>query len=200
MDALRRLNSAKATVDTDISELFPYGVFSTEPRKPENDRDLVLISSAVVEQGLEHALMAFFAPADADALEVRDVLFDGDAAVAGDLGAKIKLAKIAKVIGARASADLQLIRVVRNAFAHSRKVLSFETPEVSAVCDLIACPLDWSNVFEGQQEDNPRGKFVQTCFHLCMHLYTYPQPYPDVGMGPGKDSVFTRVRLDYMTR
>jgi DNA-binding MltR family transcriptional regulator len=199
LSALKALNRDKATVTSAIPELFPYGVVATKPRDPKNDRSLALITGTVVEQGLEHALLAFFSPGTGDAeINARDVLFDGEAPVLGDFSAKVKVAKVAGIIGPRASGDLQLIRAIRNAFAHNRKMLSFDTPEIVGVCEELVCPIYWNAIMEGQIAQDAREKFIQTCFQLSLYLYTYPSDRDDPEHD-GYNSEFSQRRRAYLT-
>ena len=93
-----------------------------------DDRTIVLILGAFLEQSLETALLRKFIPMDDD--EVRQLTFYR----------KIQKASAVGAIGPKAKADLIWIKNIRNAFAHSRKAIDFRTPEVIAACDLFTLP------------------------------------------------------------
>ncbi|GEM_PF-6792277 len=58
----------------------------------------------------------------------------------GTFSAKIDLAYAFNFIGPKSYHDLDLIRLLRNAFAHTRRAVSFQTPEVIDVCKYLKLP------------------------------------------------------------
>jgi hypothetical protein len=64
----------------------------------------------------------------------RRQLFEFEGAL-GTFSSKIVVAYALRLIGPVTRADLDLIRFLRNEFAHSRIPFGFTTPEVRAVCD-----------------------------------------------------------------
>src|SRR5258708_26370800 len=65
--------------------------------------------------------------------EDRRRIFDFDGAV-GTFSNKILIAYAFKLIGPMTRADLDLIRLLRNEFGHTRMPINFGTPEVHEVC------------------------------------------------------------------
>lgn len=192
MDGLRHLNSTKASADTDIRELFPFGLLADAPRDPRNDRAIVLVTTTVVEHGLEHAILEALALADAPGQnESRDTLFDGESAIVGDLSSKIRFALLLKIIGPTTAGDLHLIRAIRNAFAHGRQVLTFDTPEISACCNQLAASRQWEEMMVGHVNNDGREHFIQICFHLCLYLFSYSP-------GARKKTGYRQRRVDQM--
>jgi hypothetical protein len=76
----------------------------------------------------------------------RKQIFEYEGA-AGSFSSKIIIAYAFKLIGPITRADLDLIKFLRNEFAHSRMPFNFETPEVRVVCDnlkiidQLGCPI-----------------------------------------------------------
>jgi len=66
-------------------------------------------------------------------------LFDNDAPLAS-FSARTNMAFAMNIIGEKTRADLKCIRDIRNAFAHARISLSFETPEVADACRTLTAP------------------------------------------------------------
>lgn len=62
--------------------------------------------------------------------------FDG---VLGTFSSKITMAYSLGLLGDKDHDRLEALRALRNAFAHARRGLSFETPEVKAVVHLFSC-------------------------------------------------------------
>jgi len=79
---------------------------------------------------------------------------------------------------------LDLIRLLRNEFAHSRKPFGFDTPEVKAVCGKLKIPdLPDANIPHGFLErvpfeqlkaasdiSNPRTRYISACHNLSYRL------------------------------
>jgi DNA-binding MltR family transcriptional regulator len=70
--------------------------------------------------------------------EEADQLFTGTAPLA-TFSAKIRLAYALGLIGPKTRGDLDNVRELRNAFAHGKMVLRFETPEVAEVINTLNC-------------------------------------------------------------
>lgn len=170
-EALRKLaalsRKGEPATDASILELYPYGLFAREPRNPAYDRDIVITNVAVVEQGLEHAILHHFKLRP----DSHDVLVAGQVALLRDLSDKIKMAYLLGVIGPLTMADLMCIRAVRNAFAHGRGHLDLDMEEFQNVLAQITAPDRWPGIIEGHHNQDQRERFIQTCFQLGMYLF-----------------------------
>src|SRR3954465_14012986 len=62
--------------------------------------------------------------------------------ILGSFGAKIIASYAFNWVGAETKHDLDIIRLLRNEFAHSRKSFGFSDPPVAAVCGQLRSP-DW---------------------------------------------------------
>lgn len=100
------------------------------------DRACALVLGAITEQGLETAITSHCIP-----LKENDVqwLFGGDQAgdTAINFASKIRLGYALGIYGQETKRDLNMIRHIRNTFAHSQKMISFQTKEVSDACDSL---------------------------------------------------------------
>jgi hypothetical protein len=102
-----------------------------------SDRGCVLMLGSVVETALTELLKKRTEkPLDSDD---RRRLFDYEGPL-GTFASKILLARAMGFIDVVAYRDLDLIRQLRNEFAHSRRHFGFETPEVVAVCANLQTP------------------------------------------------------------
>jgi len=95
-----------------------------------NDRSIVIIAAAMLEQTLEDLLLGEFRTLTTDE---RKRLFEGEAPLTS-FSAKIKMAYALNLIDRKTTTELDLIRDLRNSFAHARKPISFYTEEVADVC------------------------------------------------------------------
>lgn len=96
-----------------------------------SDRTSVVMFGTLVESFLERLLQK--AVREDLNREDRKRLFDYEGA-AGTFSAKILVAHAFKLIGPITRHDLNLIRLLRNEFAHSRVALNFGIPEVQEAC------------------------------------------------------------------
>lgn len=174
---LQNLIGARPTSDNTLPEIFPFGLLppgalggDPTPR-PYSDRAIVLISATVLDQGLEAALLTRFIPLD-DGGERS--IFSDDGAPLGTFDAKIRLAHALGLYGDAVRSDLSLIRRIRNAFAHSRLEISFDTPEVQAVCRELTLIERMS--FRPTVEFDAREWFIYTASTYTIHLLTAHRP------------------------
>ena len=126
-----------------FTEIFPFGIAAPGAfqgqanRKPEDDRGIALIMATVIDQALEAAILSKLPGIEAGN---ERYIFSDDGAPLRDLDSKIRIAFGLGIFGAAARSDLSLIRSVRNAFAHSRLEISFETEVIAEVCSHFTLP------------------------------------------------------------
>jgi DNA-binding MltR family transcriptional regulator len=121
------------------------------------DRSLAIITSSWVERALEQAIIPFFPKMDA-------YTFKKLASSEGPLSsffAKIHLAFALGLLDKRCRDNLDIIRRIRNAFAHAPKAISFSTPLVAKECQKL--------VLLNETGDMPFHKFG----HACMDAINY---------------------------
>lgn len=97
-----------------------------------NDSDIstALVCSTFLEEATEQLLIAHMVPLNSDD---HNELFRGLGPMSS-LSARTKCAYALGLIGKVTKHNLDLLREIRNAIAHSKKPLGFDTPEVKAVC------------------------------------------------------------------
>ena len=139
-----------------------------------SDRSAVVMFGSFIETHLERYLASKMR--DGLNSDDRQRLFDGSG-VAATFSSKIILAYAFKLIGSITRHDLDLIRHLRNDFAHSRMPISFETPEVRAVCDqlqIVDCGgvtipngylqrIDRGRYAEFSDIKHPKTRFITAC-------------------------------------
>lgn len=96
----------------------------------ESDRGAALLAAAYLEGTLEQALRQCLVRD-----ELGDALFDESSGPLGTLAAKLKMARALGVIPELVYRDLELVRSIRNDFAHHPDRLTFDTPSVRSRCD-----------------------------------------------------------------
>ncbi|WP_204993088.1 hypothetical protein [Sphingopyxis sp. Geo48] len=141
----------------DLTNEIPSDEYLNEFRthaSAELDRGTVIMASAMVEQSLEHALRRSLTHLTAEEISA---WFDGPMAPFATFDAKIKLGRALKgngVYDGGVERKLDLIRRVRNAFAHRSMPLDLSHPALSAtynelLSDLGEWPLERREVFAG---------------------------------------------------
>ncbi len=93
------------------------------------DRAAALIAAQFVEYAAQQAIEAHLA----DGFDGKEI-FDGPGAPLGTLSAKIVLADGLGIVSKAEREDLDTIRNIRNAFAHSMTHIAFTDAEVAALC------------------------------------------------------------------
>ena len=136
----------------------------------DSDRSAAVMGGAVVDRVLLDRLMFSFRPMQK---EHRDRLTTGDGAPLATLSARTKIAFALDIITPIERDEIDCIREVRNAFAHSIRGLTFDNPEVAALCDhLVLCPVP----AEGQELppkelfESARFIFISSCIAIMQRL------------------------------
>jgi hypothetical protein len=156
----------------------------------ESDRASAILLGSMVESALEVALKSVLRPDMPSDLSQR--LFEGDG-VMSTFSAKINLGFAFAILGTKAKHDLDLIKLLRNSFAHCRIPLTFETPEVIAVCEHLQIPDTTSKIDISVHERTPtmirtgtpekgstkwpRFRFATSCHSLAYWLLIFSNRY-----------------------
>lgn len=100
------------------------------------DRGVALVCSALVERGLEDAILARMTRLKSSR---RKQIFDSPGPLSGFLP-KIKIGYALAVYGDKGFKELDKIREIRNAFAHSIHNVTFSTPRIKRHCMNLDSP------------------------------------------------------------
>lgn len=132
----------------------------------QSDRGVAIIGTAWLEEQLQVAIKSRLE----DDKATWSRLFENSGPIA-TFSARIDLARLLGIVDQDVYSDLQMIRKIRNDFAHwiaakDHVALTFETQHISDRC------LNLKSIkFEGN--GNPRRCFVRTCAVLNADLYIY---------------------------
>jgi hypothetical protein len=147
----------------------------------EADRAVVILQASMVESILENAIAQRMRHDLKD--ETRKDLFDFEGPV-GTFSAKITIAYALGIFGSTTRRDLDLIRLMRNQFAHCRKPLKFSLPVVVAICAHLVLPdvggvsLTPTALLRISKTDkvdlkNPKTRYVTCCHSIAAHLLEF---------------------------
>jgi len=142
----------------------------------ESDRAVALLGAGYVDARLadllEHVLAANIDKKDASAL------FEGPNAPIGSFSNRIRMAAAMGVIGPTTRADFDIIRSIRNDFAHKVRVKSFADASVESRCQNLK--LANISLLGGTPPSSPRRRYIQSVV-LGLH-FAYEQVNAGVAM------------------
>ena len=149
--------------------------------KEHNDRGAAIIGSTLVEWMLEYALLQKFRALSSDDYTR---LFRGDSGPLSTLSAKTKLAYALEICSKEERNEIDWIREIRNAFAHTLIPLSFKTKEIADMCALLRfepppelLPEDQQNI--SSAELGPKVQFIASIIELMRRLIKETTPLED---------------------
>jgi hypothetical protein len=130
-----------------------------ESVRKDGSRGSVILAGTLVEDSLRALLISRMAPG---------VEKDGPKDLFGPMkplssfSAKIRMGFALKLYGERTFHDLELLRELRNLFAHGTLAIDFDTPDVRSVINQFHCHI--------RGELDPRKRFYSVATLLLSHL------------------------------
>jgi hypothetical protein len=157
-----------------------YAQYKRETESLRSHRGAAILLAAEVESTLQRAIVRNLHMDSALTKE----LFGSRGALAG-FSAKTQIAQAVRIIGQETRANLEIIRTVRNAFAHAMIPLSFETTEIAKACAALTIPPDLMGrlIPTSSKLDKLTGRrrFKYVCqaisSNLLAHTFTGPVGY-----------------------
>lgn len=131
-----------------------------ELMQEDNDRACAVLCANILDDTLRDGIYLGLRHLNSDEYAR---LFENDGPLS-TFSAKINMAYAMRVIERHDRRNLEIIRDVRNNFAHSLKHMTFQTPEVAAYCRFLKPPQE-ETVSEG-----PRSVYVAIALDLASRL------------------------------
>jgi DNA-binding MltR family transcriptional regulator len=152
------------------------GDFIQEINQEKNDRGAAILVVTNVENALQTCLQNILVNQDAS----HNDLFGNNAPMA-TFDSKIRMAYALGIVGPEMLENLNIIRHIRNAFAHSKIPITFDTKEVADASNLLHKPdlIDFApiddSVFASDWEisNTIRMKFITICNIMATNLARY---------------------------
>ena len=144
----------------------------------KSTRAVVILQATMVEGTLANAIESVL---HSDLSKTK--LFDFEGPL-GTFSAKIAIAYALGIFGPKTRHDLDLIRLLRNGFAHCSRPMSFSTTEVAAVCKYLQVPsingigitpqgfLKTKRNFNPNLQD-PKTRYISACYSIARHLLDF---------------------------
>ena len=161
---------------TDSSKREQWAEF-LEEFQAESDRACAVLGAAFLGEQLRSLLTAFLV----DDLAQVEGLFEGAAAPLSSFASRTQMAYMLGFLSPSQHRDLDLIRRIRNKFAHDLHGVSFTSPSIASRCaELAGC-----NVIGNALGDmGPRSRFVVTVAMLSQWI-----PLRRLGIGDSRRQV-----------
>lgn len=129
----------------------------------ETDRGAALVGTALLDERLAATLRAFMVPGRS----AQGLVDAGGSAPLGTLSARIKACHALALIDDHEAGECNLIRRVRNEFAHRAHGTTFTDARIAGLCYRLQSDLPGGRAaFQG----NPRGVFVNAVVLTVMRL------------------------------
>lgn len=171
------IRSEPTIIDLPMMEVEFYG---------ESDRAAILLSATLTDLALEISLKRLLRE-DQATID----LFDHTAPL-GNFSGKINMAFALNLFDKQTKHDLDLIRLLRNGFAHHRRHLNFSTPQVENVCKHLRLPdtayakipkayLNKAKDIDAAKDmKNPKTRYVTSCNTIAVALVTFGRTPRDI--------------------
>jgi hypothetical protein len=144
-----------------------FSIYIEQVSEEKNPRGAAILLATNVEVALDYALSKL--------LNHRHRLLAGAGKPLDSFRNKILLGYALNIYGDGTFLSLEAIRNIRNAFAHARIPIGFDTPEIANVCELInnQPPLTPFVISPGTPTEpgpTPRERFTYVCHRLAHNL------------------------------
>lgn len=144
-----------------------FSEFLAEFQK-ESDRGAALVGAALLDARLERILRAHFV----EGKSAKELLEGGNAPLAS-FSARIKCCHALGLITSHEKNDIDLIRAIRNEFAHQEHGLSFEGTKIKSLCSSLISRRPKS--LQEKIEYLPRTRFIDAVIFNSLQLWYRPE-------------------------
>lgn len=132
--------------------------------RSESDRGAIILSATTLEDMLEHKIIHFMPNLAEDETARKDV-FERDGPISS-FSRKLLIAYALGIVDKPYRNKIDLIREIRNACAHSRNPVSFDTPELREACKVVI-----GDMVDDLPDDNPAS--LRKAFIFTVDLISY---------------------------
>jgi hypothetical protein len=145
-----------------LSTAEDLAIFTKELQK-ETDRGLPLVAAALIDELLSDTLRSFFIDNS-----THEKLLNGATAPIGTMSARLNLCHALGLIDDYEKSEAELIRKVRNRFAHARHGLSFGDDAIKGLCSSFSSPLPEGDAYPAH---TPRFRLINATICVVLRLY-----------------------------
>ena len=134
-----------------------------EHQRLQSDYAVAIVGASLIERALEVAILSRFVPVSNDE---RGRLFDYKSPL-GSFSARIRIGAALGLYGPVTFADLEIIRNVRNQFAHSPVLRTFSDVPIAKSCGKLKL-LDF--IFRHEPRPEPAHPLKANYIDVCLHI------------------------------
>jgi hypothetical protein len=134
----------------------------------DNDRGAAILASTLLDNALRYVIWRRMTEAFYKFSGAEEKYFTNDGMLS-TFDAKITFSETLGIFGLETRHNLDIIKRVRNVFAHAAIPITFATPEIAASCDTLKVPSD----LKGKKWESPRDKFLAGCITISTDLINY---------------------------
>lgn len=151
-----------------------------EARHDGSDRAAAIFTGIEVDEATRRTLLGWLRITKSKDHDDEDGLF-GPMKPLASFSARIRLLYALRIVGEETRDDLNIIREIRNAFAHSGRELTFETKEVKTACACLRARFwDLPSLAseKGRHESEARFHYRVAAKHIIFRLQLIEAPEP----------------------
>lgn len=149
-----------------LADVEDLGQFLEELNR-ETDHGLPLVGAALIDSRLEETLRSFFCEG-----RMSSKLLDQANAPLATFSARAQTCYALGLIDEDEYAEIELIRRVRNEFAHAKHGTSFQSERVKGLCSSLRSDLPEG---AGHPTNDPRFRFINAVVSIVLRLYYRPE-------------------------
>lgn len=135
--------------------------------KEESDRGLPLVGSSLIDEKLLKTLKAFLVEG-----KTTNRLLTGYNAPLGSFSSRTDACFALGLIDDYEYHEINIIRKIRNEFAHSKHGISFQTDNIQGYCSSLKSNLPGGNDYN---TNNPRFRLINSIVSIVLRLYYRPE-------------------------
>jgi hypothetical protein len=173
VEAVRQLSNQ----ELEPSDLTQYEL---ETGSERGDRGAAILMAADLENALQSSIARLLRIPP----KHRSELFGLNGPI-GTFSYKVRIAHAISIFGDVTRRNLDIIRNIRNAFAHARRPIRFTNLRISALCDYLVVPrlirprdLEFLSALEEIPESLPRKRYRDVCTNLAFNLIAWNSRAP----------------------
>jgi hypothetical protein len=131
----------------------------------QSDRGLPLVGAALIDELLQETLRSFFIEG-----KISDKLLDEATGPLSTFSSRSKTCCALGLIDSCEYCEIEMIRKIRNEFAHAKHGKSFSDDRIQSFCSNLK-----SNMPEGYPSENPRFRLLSAVVAIVLRLYYRPK-------------------------
>lgn len=139
-----------------------------------DDYSATIISASLLETSLETLLLTHFIPMGKEHQD--DIFSDGGNGPLSSFSAKIRICYAMGLISSTTRSQIEIVKNIRNHFAHHKNIVSFDFPEVQEECKKLRVPkylIEYSDEMKVHITHTSKNKYIHSCCNIYIEIHRY---------------------------